>query len=107
MREKYSPTEDITGDREVQPESKTENQPLNVDSLLIKLREQEIEDVELSKTKVEFEKVYENLHELGQRIVNGYHKTCKALGRHPGNVRLYMVGGRVQGKPLKTDSDID
>lgn len=54
-----------------------------------------------------FERTYEKLSEAANAITAEYNDLLKQSGLKPGEIRLYMVGGRLKGKPLKKDSDID
>ena|SRR5258708_596677 len=62
---------------------------------------------ELKEARENFLKIYESLPIIGERLIIEYKKICASLGKDPGEIKLYMVGGRVVGKPLKPDSDID
>ena len=57
--------------------------------------------------RTDFEKVYEQLAETADQIVDMYRATLRKYNLNPGEIRLNMVGGRVKGKPLKEESDID
>jgi hypothetical protein len=50
---------------------------------------------------------YKQLPAFSEKAVNAYYHLCAQYNLDPGEIRLYMVGGRVRGTPLKEDSDID
>lgn len=62
---------------------------------------------ELQTVKEKFETIYRKLPEAAAQITRIYHDTLTHHKLNPGQIRLYMVGGRIQGKPLREDSDID
>ncbi|HYD35610.1 MAG TPA: hypothetical protein VD999_06080 [Vitreimonas sp.] len=62
---------------------------------------------ELNGLKAEFDKIFANIEQIGRELVDFYVLVHTSYGLNPGKVRLYMVGGRVIGKPLKETSDID
>lgn len=82
------------------------SQPKFVQELLCRSRARAVGS-ELETKRAEFENIYCQLPEIGQRLLIEYQKIMAQFGLDPGEVRLYMVGGRVQGKPLSKDSDID
>lgn len=57
--------------------------------------------------KLEFENIFLKLPELATEILTTYDSILKKYNLNPGNMRLYMVGGRLKGKPLTSESDID
>jgi hypothetical protein len=61
----------------------------------------------LAETRKKFEKIYEKLPEATKKIADSYHSLLSQYHLNPGEIRVYMVGGRVKGKPLSEDSDID
>jgi len=77
----------------------------NVRRMLILLSRDKSED--LKPTREKFKKIYEKLPDVGQKIAESYHDMLHKVGLNPGEIRVYIVGGRVKGKPLKADSDID
>jgi hypothetical protein len=77
-----------------------------VQSLLTKSREAEIPE-ELHIKRDEFEAIYKALPDIAQELVAAYKEILGAYKLNPGEVKLYMVGGRVKGAPLKETSDID
>lgn len=62
---------------------------------------------ELAPISEEFEKIYKKLPEAANRIIEEYKLLCDKWHLEPGRIKLYMVGGRIKGKPLSIDSDID
>lgn len=62
---------------------------------------------ELHSKRAEFETIYEKLPEIVQDLLAAYKEVLTMYKLDPGEVRLYLVGGRVKGKPLKEDSDLD
>lgn len=72
------------------------------------LEKQKSNPIEASdETRVKFEQLYQKLPEFAERITKDYFEIMKQNYRNPGEVRLYMVGGRVKDQPLKDTSDID
>src|SRR4051794_32128336 len=61
----------------------------------------------IQSVAIEFRNVYEHLSEAASRIIVSYKDILAGAGFNPGRVRLYMGGGRLKGKPLREDSDID
>lgn len=61
----------------------------------------------LIEIKRKFEQIYTQLPEIATHILTEYNQLLHKWDLDPGRVNLYMVGGRVKGKPLKEDSDID
>lgn len=61
----------------------------------------------LTEIKRKFEQIYTQLPEIATHILMEYSELLHKWDLDPGRVDLYMVGGRVKGKPLKEDSDID
>lgn len=57
--------------------------------------------------RTDFERVYEKLPEVSDRIIGMYRSVLAKYNLDPGEVRLIMVGGRVKGRSLKEGSDID
>lgn len=86
------------------PEAGTQH-PITRD-LLVRSRSVEIVE-ELHSKRSEFEEIYEKLPIISQMLLAAYKEILTAYKLNPGEVRLYMVGGRVKGKPIKEDSDID
>ncbi|HSW90251.1 MAG TPA: nucleotidyltransferase domain-containing protein [Patescibacteria group bacterium] len=62
---------------------------------------------ELEGLREEFEAIYSKLSEIAGDFVVEYKNVLRPFDLDPGEVRIYMVGGRVRGTPLKMDSDID
>lgn len=53
---------------------------------------------------------FEKLPDAAEEIVTAYHRVATEHDLAPGNIRLFLVGGRVKGvgsKPLSADSDLD
>ncbi len=71
------------------------------------LREGPHTSLNLKKTAEDFEKVYPRLLEFSDHLIQRYQEIANRYRLNPGEIRLYMVGGRVRGTPLKEDSDID
>lgn len=59
------------------------------------------------ETRKKFEVLFEKLPDFAERLTRDYYQILAGNGRVPGEVRLYMVGGRVKGQPLKDTSDVD
>ncbi|MFH0790071.1 MAG: hypothetical protein V2A64_00390, partial [Candidatus Omnitrophota bacterium] len=60
------------------------------------------------KEKAEgFKRVYLQLEKAAMMIALGYQKIALRYGFDPGEIALYQVGGRVKGKELSEESDID
>ena len=91
------------------PHPETQVTPNNLVEVVhgLRLKLQETTDPRITVTKEKFEFIYMHLLEAASRIVKNYRAICTRNGLDPGKIRLYMVGGRVKGKPLKEDSDID
>lgn len=58
-------------------------------------------------TKEEFERIFEKLHSASNAIIRKYRERLGRYNLNPGEIRLYMLGGRVRGAPLEVDSDLD
>lgn len=72
------------------------------------LEKQNSNPIEASaETKKKFEQLYQKLPEFAERITKDYFDIMQKNYRNPGEIRLYMVGGRIKGQPLKDSSDID
>ena len=54
-----------------------------------------------------FSVIYAALPVFSDKFLEEYDKRSKELKLNPGVKGLYMVGGRVQGKPIAHDSDVD
>ena len=55
----------------------------------------------------EFSRLYDNVGVFATESIKIYKNLLKADGINPGVVIMYLVGGRIYGKPLNLDSDID
>ncbi len=89
-----------------------EHQNLPPDTLMVKIGElreklKDAVDPSLEDIRTRLDAIYERLPELAPKILDIYKAVCAKNGFKPGRVQLWMIGGRVQGKPLKADSDID
>ncbi len=62
------------------------------------------EIVELAR---QFEMTYQKLPKLGYDLVCKYKEKRISYGLNPGIVILFVGGGRVNGKPLSLESDLD
>ncbi len=67
----------------------------------------ETTDPTLKDVQLRFDAIYEKLPSLALAMLAAFKEVCQKNGYKPGKIQLWMVGGRVQGKPLKADSDID
>ena len=76
--------------------------------LLLKTPVAEGEEQEATEeTREELRKTFERFPELIDEFISIYQAELKQAGIEPGDIQLFMVGGRVSGKPLKASSDID
>jgi hypothetical protein len=62
---------------------------------------------ELIACAKDFETIYRFLPEIAKELADYYKKFDEMNGGNPGAVVLLMGGGRLKGKPLSLDSDID
>jgi len=76
---------------------------------VLKASLEHVVDPKLQDTVQRFNKIYDKLPEAATMIAERYHQILAESPLHlnPGEVRVYLVGGRVKDKPLKEDSDID
>jgi glutamine synthetase adenylyltransferase len=79
----------------------------NVGKKLLELSKLSDTPPELKPKQAEFEAIYEQLPAIANDLITSYKLVCSKCGLDPGETRLYMVGGRIKGKPLKASSDID
>lgn len=61
----------------------------------------------LKPLKLELEKIFGQLPKVATEILTTYSSLLEKYNLDPGGLSLYMTGGRVNGKPLKEDTDID
>ena len=62
---------------------------------------------EFAEINAIFSNIYKNLPAFSDRFLEEYARKAKELKLNPGLKGLYIVGGRVKGKPIAYDSDID
>ena len=62
---------------------------------------------EIEATAAKFRRIYEKLPSAADGIANAYYSLMRKYGLDCGKVELLLVGGRVKGKPLAKDSDLD
>ncbi len=62
---------------------------------------------EIEATAAKFRRIYEKLPAAADGIANAYSSIMRRYGLDCGKVGLLLVGGRVKGKPLAKDSDLD
>ena len=62
---------------------------------------------EFAETNAAFSNIYANLPEFSNKFLEEYDKKAKELKLNPGVKGIYIVGGRVKGKEIAYDSDID
>ncbi len=62
---------------------------------------------EFAETNAAFSNIYEKLPEFSNQFLEEYNKMAMGLGLNPGVKGIYIVGGRVKGKEIAYDSDID
>jgi len=74
--------------------------------LMAKLNADEVGEG-LAETKRKFEDLYKKLPEIADQLIKKYRFALRIFELDPGQIKLFMVGGRIKGKPLKADSDID
>ncbi len=62
---------------------------------------------EFAEINTVFSNIYKKLPEFSEIFLKEYGKKAQELKLDPGLKGLYIVGGRVKGKPISDDSDID
>lgn len=62
---------------------------------------------EIEQTRNELRKTFEHFPELIESFVSIYLRALSGKGIDVGDIKIFMVGGRVLGRPLKANSDID
>ena len=66
------------------------------------------EQPNFSPEKLEqFRIIFNKLGDFGRALVEKYHSQATDAGLNPGKIRLYLVGGRINGTPLREESDLD
>ncbi len=61
----------------------------------------------LPERRARMERAFAQMSDVSAEILAAYGEACKTVGFTPGEVRMYIVGGRVREKPLLHTSDID
>lgn len=60
------------------------------------------------KEKVrEFKEIYKQIENIGSNFIEKYRLLHEKFSLDPGQIQLYLVGGRVKAKPLNKGTDID
>ena len=62
---------------------------------------------EVAAQRVRLREALASLPEIGREYANLLREFCDSLQLNPGRICVYLVGGRVQQKPLKETSDFD
>ena len=62
---------------------------------------------EFSLLNKEFTNIYSALPKFAERLLDAYVATASSINLDVKDLGVYMVGGRVKGKPISQDSDID
>lgn len=62
---------------------------------------------ELEGRAQEFRKIFDHLPEVARIFASIYRKHLQTYNLDPGEIRIYLVGGRLTGRPLTKKSDID
>ena len=70
-------------------------------------QERDKKQADVQKHRERLEAALPHLPEIGRSYANLLRTFCNELQLNPGKIRVYLVGGRVYGKPLAETSDFD
>ncbi|EET90042.1 MAG: hypothetical protein LVQ97_00265 [Candidatus Micrarchaeales archaeon] len=80
-------------------------QGAGIAALMLRLDREKSPEIEATAAK--FRHIYEKLPTAAESIASAYSLLMHKYGLDCGKVELLLVGGRVKGKPLANDSDLD